>query len=68
MKKKKKILVKVATDDTPQHLRDSGWIKIRKRGWRDRVNRMGDNRVAKIAKNENQTRPSFQNVDAKVGH
>ncbi|KAH0953005.1 hypothetical protein HN011_012420 [Eciton burchellii] len=36
----------------PQHLQDSRWDRIRRRAWRDHVNRMDDNRLAKIPENK----------------
>jgi len=53
-------------------MRDSRWVRIRKRAWRDHVKRMDENRLAKIVKIAKIRYPNdldgFQNVDAKVGH
>jgi len=46
------------------------WAKIRRRAWRDRVNRMDAN-LAKIAKNGKSNIPKlddFQNIGTKVGY
>jgi len=51
---------------------DIRWARIRRCAWRDHVKRMDDERLAKIARNGNQTSlgdlDGLQNVGAKVGH